>query len=140
MAVTAILITDEGTDTGRGGPGWAQMWRSILPFLSSQPLSRCRSTPRPRRWPALLPVALGAGLVLPSRRSVDACCACKSERATARLLSTAGKEEAHISQECMQALKLSSVLKARVKPSISYSQNSTTALVRFVVSTMEWFV
>lgn len=42
--------------------------------------------------------------------------------------------------DACRALKLGSALKARVKQSISYSQNSTTALVRFVVSTMEWFV
>lgn len=50
-------------------------------------------------------MALGAGLVFPSRRSIDACCACKSERATARLLSTEGKEEAQISQGSMRGFK-----------------------------------
>lgn len=59
---------------------------SVLPSLSSQPLSRCRSTRGPTRWPALSPAALGSGLVSPSRRSFHARCACKSKRATTRRL------------------------------------------------------
>lgn len=69
---------------GLGYPNLA----NVLPSLSSQPLSRCRSTQGPRRWPVLLPVALESGLVFPSHRSFHACCACKSERATTRLLYT----------------------------------------------------
>lgn len=69
---------------GLGYPNLA----NILPSPSSQPLSRYRSTQGPRRWPMLLPVALESGLVFPSHRLFHACCACKSERVTTRLLYT----------------------------------------------------
>lgn len=78
------LLGNQDSIRGLGYPNLA----IVLPSLSSQPPSRYRSTQGPRRWPVLLPVALGSGLVFPSHRSFHACCAYKSERATMRLLYT----------------------------------------------------
>lgn len=46
----------------------------------------------------------------------------------------------YVSRGCMQDTLKLCCFESKRKQSISYSQNSTTALVRLVVSAMEWFV
>lgn len=63
-----------------------------------------------------------------------------------RLLYTQGHKHAaeeavlYVSQGCMQDTLKLCCFESKRNQSISYSQNSTTALVRLVVSIMEWFV
>lgn len=63
-----------------------------------------------------------------------------------RLLYTQGHKHAaeeavfYVSQGCMQDTLKRCCFESKRNQSISYSQNSTTELVRLVVSIMEWFV
>ena len=120
----------------------------ISPSLSMQRLSRYRSTPEPKRWPALLPVAFGAALVFPSHRSSDACCAYKIRASNnksiiytrgdgcganvASLLCISRKHARPGPNTMCHFLQQS----GKYNKTMSYSQNSTTALVRLAVSTM----
>lgn len=118
---------------------------SLLPCQSSSPLSRYRSKPGPKRWPVLLPVALGSALVFPSHRSFDACCAYKIRESnnktithTGRMLCSKGTFLLYFSSRhagYCNAVRSKKINKKN-KQSMSYSQNSITALVRLVLSTI----